>query len=225
MKNLIIILLTVGVGISLACNIGQLKRGKRDKARIEALSQQSAPGEAKIIERYIHDSIEHVVVKEVPAQTGAEKAIAVGNGYMDTITRALKVAVKQVEEVTRVNAALLAENIQLRQGSGGAQEYSDQWLRLIYHPDSNSVDLSYDVALNQVRYWKRSWLLGPKRYYNDLYASDPRVTIASVRRFTLPEARPKPWGIGVSAGYAYDPLRTDWYPYLGFGLSYNLIRF
>ncbi|MEG2121065.1 MAG: hypothetical protein RRZ64_03290, partial [Rikenellaceae bacterium] len=40
---------------------------------------------------------------------------------------------------------------------------------------------------------------------------------------TIPKARPKRWGIGLQVGYGIGTNGLQ--PYLGVGLSYNVIRF
>jgi hypothetical protein len=224
-KTIFIPVLLGVVALSIGENVAQFRKAKAYEARISLLASATSNGEAKIINRYIHDSVEHVVIKEVPVKTAAEKSGAVGSGYLDTLTRALKIAVKQVDEVTKVNADLRAERVALRETINNKFEYSDKWLRLIYDKDSNTVDFNYDVSLNVVKYWKRSWPLGQKKYYNDIYSDDKRVSVSAVKRFTLEEKKQKRLGLGISAGYCYSPFANRWEPYLGLGISYHFLEF
>jgi hypothetical protein len=167
-----------------------------------------------------------VVIKEVPVATTAEKSIAVGSGYLDTLTKALSIAVNKVDEATKVNATLIAENIQLRQMQAGSMlQYRDKWLRLDYDPDSNTVALNYDVSLNIAKYWKRSWLVGEKKYYVDIFSDDPRVQVNSVKRYTMAQSRQRRFGVGFNASYSYLPFYNSWQPAIGIGINYNLFEF
>lgn len=181
------------------------------------------------------DSTRHAMAAEpVRTRKTEEKQAAVGSGYLDSVVKALDVSVKRIDEVERINASLVLENVRLKQSPQNPRklEYRDKWLHLTYDADSNQLDsLGYNVELARIRYWSRAWLLAQKRYYNDVYSADPRVTINAVRRFTIPEPRPKKFGVGIQAGYGFriDPANPlEWQtaaPYLGLGISYNLIRF
>jgi hypothetical protein len=219
---LVILLLT----LSLFVNIRQLIRSRKDAARIAALGEATPGGQAKIITRYIHDSIEHVVIKEISVKSDAEKEIAIGSNYMDTLTKAIQVAANRIDEVTKVNAKLAAENITLKKSAtGNKYEYQDKWLSLSYSTDSSLLNLSYDVSLNIAKYWKRNWFIAPKQYFVDLYSDDSRIKINSVKRYTLSVQSPKRLGVGLSAGYSYIPFLNKWQPSIGIGLNYNLIEF
>lgn len=220
------IIALVAFGGIMSAYLIQCQSLNKERARVALLSKSTTAGQAQIVERYVHDSIEHVVVKEVPVTNDAEKSLAVGSGYLDTLTTALKVASNRIEEVTKVNARLTAENIALKQDSGSRlYRYNDRWLSLEYQPDSNRVNLNYDVSLNVAKYWKRKWLFAPKEYFIDISSDDARVNINSVKRFTLQEKKQKRLGIGFTVGYNYMPLLNKWQPALGFGLNYNLVEF
>lgn len=225
-KILLVSILVAVCCISLLLNYTLFKAKKLSDQRIELLSQNTSNGQASIITKYVHDSIEHVVIKEVPVTTVVEKNIAVGSGYMDTLTRAIKIAANRIDEVTKINAKLVAENVSLRKSNAdGSYKYQDKWLNVTYMPDSNKIDLSYDVGLQAAKYWKRSWLLAPKQYYVDVFADDPRVQINAVKRYTLSEEKQRRLGIGFNAGYSFIPFLNKWQASVGVGLNYNLIEF
>jgi len=214
------------LALSLAVNVRQLVSGRKDARRMAELEEGAAAGHARIVTRYIHDSIEHVIVKEVAVKSNAEKTSAIGSPYLDTLTRAIKVAAGRIDEVTRVNAKLVAENVSLRKAAtGNRYEYQDKWLSLSYSADSSRLDVNYNVSLNIAKYWKRKWFVAPRQYYIDLYSDDPRVRINEVKRFTLATQGPKRFGFGFSAGLGYLPFSNQWQPFFGVGLNYNLIEF
>lgn len=189
-----------------------------------------------ISERYVaKDGTNHALAADpVRTRKTEEKRRAVGGPYLDTVAKALNVSVKQIDELEHEVATLKAENIRLTQSNTNPkrQEYKDSFLSLVYNSDSNTIDsLSYIVELTRTRYWKRPWLLASKRYYNDIFSADQRVTINSVRRFTLPEPGPKKFGIGFQVGYGFPVIPAPKFsfqppaPYIGIGFSYNLVRF
>lgn len=224
--SIILPLVILLLALSLFVNIRQLIRSRKDAARIATLGATTTNGQAKIITRYIHDSIEHVVIKEISVKSDADKAIAIGSNYMDTLTKAIKVAANRIDEVTKVNAKLSAENVALKKSAtGNKYEYQDKWLSLSYSTDSSLLNLSYDVSLNIAKYWKRNWFIAPKQYFVDLYSDDSRIKINSVKRYTLSVQSPKRLGVGLSAGYSYIPFLNKWQPTIGIGLNYNLIEF
>lgn len=55
----------------------------------------------------------------------------------------------------------------------------------------------------------------------DIYQKEKIVTIQTEKVVTVPERRR--WGVGVQAGYGITP--AGFQPYLGVGVSYNLLRF
>ena len=245
-KLLFLLALIALLVVSVTGNFHQWRNRKADKARIALLQQSVATPQNAIVARAINPTtgIEHVTVAPLPARSTTQKVQAIGAGYIDTVTRALQVAVKQLDEASRIVATLEAKNLKLEAAAAvagqapGKPSYSDKWLNLTYNPDSNSVDLSYNVTLNSTRYWKRSWLLGNRRYYTDIFSEDPRVRINSVQAFTVPEPRPKRFGLGLQVGGGYlvqtanpftnpfvNPIVGPPNLYIGAGLSYNLIRF
>lgn len=214
------------LGLSFFLNLKLYIRNRTAEAKISALASQQSPQHAPVITRYLHDSIEHLVVKEVTVGSNEDKNIAVGTAYIDTLKQAIKVAEKQIDQVTKINASLKAENIVLKQSAANhVYEYQDKWLSLSYYSDSNKLDLHYAISLNTTKYWKRSWFLAPRQYYVDIFSDDPRIKIGNIKRYTVAEPKPKKIGIGLQVGYSYNPFNNEWRPSLGFGLNYNLIRF
>lgn len=216
---------------SVCLHLRNIWKAKKQQARIEQLA---AAADRTIkdepVKVYIRDSILHYVYIDKPAATKAEKYEAVGT-YIDTVSKALKVAVSTIEEVTKVNAALQAENIKLKRQTNKADTsknsniyaYTDKYLNIQYNADSNLATINYALSLNVAKYQKRKWLLGQKQSFVDFYADDKRVNIAGVKRYTLPAAKPRRFGVGISAGYAIMSPTLQPTPYIGVGINYNII--
>jgi hypothetical protein len=59
----------------------------------------------------------------------------------------------------------------------------------------------------------------------DISLANPDSKVAGLRAYRVADPKPKRWGIGLQAGVTYDPEENKAKPYIGFGLSYNPIRF
>lgn len=225
MKNTIIILLVFisCVATGLAVN-GYLESQKKDR---EYQNLVSTGAKAAVIEEYIRDSIPHVVFEDRLIQDSeTAKRLAISKSYADSLEKALNISLNKIDQVTKVNAKLKA-NVVLQPDQANNLVYQDKWLKLDLNKDSNQLGLSYDVGLNIVRYSDKTWLLGKKKSFIDIYSDDPRVKILGLQTFRVEEKKKSPFGIGVSIGYGIfnqdNQLKTT--PYVGVGLNYNLINF
>lgn len=217
--KLLLIFLLLILAISLFYNIRQEFRAIANAKKIAALSSAGNNGDAPIITRYIRNNTEHAVIKEYELRNDKPSV------FIDSMKELLAIKEKQLLQATQVNAMLKSGNLLLKLRSDSLYEYQDKWLKLTYTPESNSIDLNYALTLSTVKYWKRKWFLAPKAYYIDVFSDDPRVTIENVKRFTIETSKPKKFGIGLNVGYGYGFASNQWQPYIGAGLSYNLIRF
>lgn len=105
--------------------------------------------------------------------------------------------------------------------------YNDDYVTAIFSPDSvgGKFDLSYRIKLITHDYKKRKNFFSPYTNYTDILSPDKRISINGMQSLSIRSDRPTKWGIGLQAGYYYDPLRQQISPAIGLGLSYNLIRF
>ncbi len=233
MKSKILITATVFIALllvlSVALNVRQNYQLEQKEAHFEDLIMQGSQN--KVVDRYIKDSITHTVFSEKLISNGiAEKQLAMGKSYTDSLQRALKTSVDKISQATKINALLEARlALKETETETGRRVLShrDKNLQLDYYPDTDSVKLAMDIALNEARYSKRKWLLGAPQNYIDVFPDDPRITIKGLKSFTVKEKPPKRLGIGIAAGYGItqhdNTLRTA--PYVGIGLNYNLIEF
>ena len=82
-----------------------------------------------------------------------------------------------------------------------------------------------DVKLQVTDYVDKGGLFKPKKYYTDIYSPDQNITINGLKTYRKEVLiKPKRVGIGVQFGYG---LSSDFKiaPYVGVGISYNLISF
>ncbi len=225
-----IICITAMLVLSVLLNFRQNWQLDQKDIHFSKLLEQG--GQNTVTDHYTKDSITHTIYQEKMITNGiAEKEAALGKSYADSLQRALKVSLAKVDQATKIQAQLearLALKEQPATETGRkVLSHRDKNLQLDYYPDTDSVKLAMDISLNEARYSKRKYLLGPRQHYIDISANDPRVTIKGLKSFTVKEKPQKRLGIGVSAGYGITHHNNAIYttPYIGVGLNYNLIEF
>lgn len=223
------VLLFVFLLLSIALNIRQdHQANKKEKQLATLLSQQ---GQNKIVTRYTHDSIKHTVFKEkIINNTVSEKLSALDKSYADSLQKALKISIDKIDQVTKINASLVAElKLKDRKDANGmiVKVHKDKNLDLQYYPNNDSLKFIYDIELSDVRHKDRKWFLGTPQHYIDVFSNDKRVTINGMQSFRIAQEKSKRFGIGLQTGYgiAKDGNTMRLAPYFGIGLNYNLIEF
>lgn len=233
----IIVLLGMLLVISLTVNIQKHQQRKEDHRVIQRLTANNK-GYEELIQRQYRNATGslHTVIKEVTVQNEEGKLLAVGSGYLDTVTRALKVASVQIDELTRINSQATAR-IKLLQTLTGTdrpqvfqpvklKSYEDPQLQIAYDNNTDSLFLNYKVDLNVIKYHRRKNIFSPVQYYLDIYCNDSRVMSNQVKRFsTQITPRPRRFGIGPQIGVRYNLQTGRLQGSVGIGLQYNLIRF
>lgn len=226
LKIVLIALLAICV-TSLSLNWRQWLNKRKSDERISELVELG--GKAQIVTQYVRDSVQHTVFKEVVVKDNVtEKHLAITKSYADSLEQALQMSIDKIASVTKTNAKLTAQ-VKLLQNEAGkppSRRYSDKYLSLTYNPENDSLWLDYDIHLNIAKYTKRKWFLGEKQHFIDVWADDPRVKIQGLKTFTIAQELPRRWSFGLHGGYGVtlnDPFRFA--PYIGAGISYNLIHF
>ncbi len=221
--KLIIAVLAVLVLLSIYKNYQQAVEASKTKARIEALSKVSKA--QTIVKRYVDkDTVEHVVYKEVLVANNAEKTLAT-NAYIDTLSDRTGVSVSKFVELTRVKAivhdtvkVLVSDSAKFKRYS-----YENKWLKAVVDTKDSTLKYQYKIELVESKYYTGNWLLG-KTYYRDVSIADTNASIYGVQRFTMQSQKTKRFGLGLQVGYTTTNL-SDYKPYIGLGISYNLISF
>lgn len=92
-------------------------------------------------------------------------------------------------------------------------------------PDSIAVDIPITQKVYEDSLY-RAYVSGYRPSLDSLIIF-PRHDITTVTNgYTYPKSRQKRWGIGIHVGYGMTMSRTPQFtPYIGFGISYNLITF
>lgn len=105
--------------------------------------------------------------------------------------------------------------------------YTDDYLTAVVTQDSAGAKLDASWRIKLIRHdtKKRKWLLAPYTYQTEILSPDNRVSIEGLQNLSINSQKPTRWGLGLQGGYYYDPSQNKLLPALGFGISYNLIRF
>ena len=92
-------------------------------------------------------------------------------------------------------------------------------------PDSVAVEIPITQKVYEDSLY-RAYVSGYRPSLDSLIIF-PRHDITTVTNgYTYPKSRQKRWGIGIHVGYGMTMSRTPQFtPYIGFGISYNLITF
>jgi len=185
---------------------------------------------AEVIQDYVApDSTKHQVIRE-NIYASPEAAFAVDTGYVDSIAMALNIANSQITSLLRANAnlegKLQASAVTMDSLNKRVYTFNGDFLKAVLTERDSMLNYKYNAELNIVNYWKRKWVLGQKEYFIDLSARDPNMRINGLSQFTVRQAIPdNNFGIGIQAGYYFDPETGTFRPAIGAGISYNIVRF
>lgn len=222
------VLLFVFLLLSIALNIRQDHQALKKEKQLAVLLENG--GQNKVIERYTRDSIKHTVFNErIINNTKTEKLSALDKSYADSLQKALKISIDRIDQVTKINATLMAElKLKTAEDNGKIVKlHKDKHLDLKYYPDNDSLQFKYDLELNDARFKERKWLFGKTNHYVDVFSNDPRITINGLQSYRIKENPPKRLGLGLNVGYglAKDGSQLKIVPYFGLGINYNFIEF
>lgn len=137
----------------------------------------------------------------------------------------------KLKEASRVNAKLEAKDLRATKVIDSLKRisflYTDDFATARFTPDSLGGKFDINWRLNLIRhdYKKRKNFLSPYTNYTDIYSPDKRITIDGMQSLAFKEEQPSRFGVGLQAGYYYDPAQRKFIPAVGVGLTYNLIRF
>lgn len=151
----------------------------------------------------------------------------------DTLAPALKIATERIDELIRIKAKLEGElkatKIELAENKSQRIYYENKYLSIITHTDSlgNPQDLkyTYNAEINVAHFSQRKNFWSKERNYIDVSSPDKNFKINGLENYKKEiYIRPKNVGLGVQLGYGMD-RNGDFLPYVGLGVSWNLIKF
>lgn len=126
---------------------------------------------------------------------------------IDSIARLLGIERGRVGHYLSMYTTTMDSLLEARRTPTG-YDYKDDWAYMSFtnptKTDSAKFSFRYNAEVNMVEYWDRANFLSPKKHYIDLWLSDPRATINSVKRLKI-EPTPKQFGVSVQAIGDYHP--------------------
>jgi len=157
----------------------------------QATTAKRATTATRIIERYLDkNGSGHLVIEDTKITKEQKKDLIKNSGLIDTVAAALNIAKAKINELTKVNASLVALNLKGKPDSPNNPtsiiRYVDKYANITYNPIDTMFGLKYNINLINAKYTKNDGFLG-LRSTNvvDLYSEDKRVTINGVERYSL----------------------------------------
>lgn len=182
---------------------------------------------------YYTDAIDSSFHANFKTNSGIDPKNYVTNKYYsyvsDTLAPALRIKMNQVKELTQVKAKLedkvKAQQVEIDANKNKTYHYKTKYFEATGTDADSSLKYAYNAELNLLKYDKKGSLLGAKKTYIDISSPDKNLKINGVENFTKDiSSPPTKFGLGVQAGYGVSSdMKAS--PYIGLGVSYNLIRF
>lgn len=219
MKNIAIFILSLGICIIGFLFIKEKKINKISENRqnkIEKQIQVEAKEIAKKVdEKGIETIIYEVTKNKVPSNFDPTKLSdnSKTKGLIDTTAMALDIRTKQLQEIRKINASLIADNLKLKSINGKWIYESPNLNASFYKKDNDTVytaDIRANVAITEARYHK-STFFGKKQYLG-IKTTDSLFRINNVDYLEFEQIRPK-FSIKGQATATYDLIDNSY----GFG--------
>lgn len=185
------------------------------------------------LEYTTHDS---TIVKYVPniGQLAANNITKEYKTYVyDTLAPALRIATEKISELQQIKA--------VAEGTIKAQkaEIDNQKTKVVYYQDkyfsaktktdtigNSTIDYKYNAQIDLITETKKKNIFSKEIQQITVTSPDKNLKINGVEHFKKEvSVSPKRFGIGIQAGYYFVPETGKTVPAVGFGASYNLIRF
>ncbi|MEE3726250.1 hypothetical protein V2H21_12940, partial [Riemerella anatipestifer] len=100
-SKIFIVILSLLLGFSVFLHIQRERAISKQEQRITDLIELS--GKNEVVNHYYRDSIKHTVFKEKVVETTNEKQLAIGKTYADSLEQALKMSIKKIDQVSKIN--------------------------------------------------------------------------------------------------------------------------
>jgi hypothetical protein len=214
--------------------------GQKNTAEIKTVkNQKTVDLAADIISRMVDSSgRKHATISasgNVLPNEWYKDGTAIKGGFIDTVARALNLKnKKQLEAVTQISITNEARALKAERKVDSLQRltyfYKGKYMQMVYRPpvnpsdttDKGQFDYKYNDSITVAQYWKRSWLLGAKKSYIDIYPNDLNATVNGVKRMVVEQKEPT-FGLRVQAVGSYSFSRK--LLNVGPGIQFDVKRF
>lgn len=167
----------------------------RQSSKLDAMEQRKrnedsqVQTEAKEIVRMVDSSGIETVVFDINSNKASPAELTFSrqtSGIIDTTALALDLRTKQLKQIMLLKSTLEAENIELKKILDSSNmpyyTYNGNGLRLKFTPPNATdtighADFTADVQIKATQFWRRSWLLGPKKDYIAISSNSPLFKI------------------------------------------------
>ncbi|MES2651269.1 MAG: hypothetical protein V4663_05985 [Bacteroidota bacterium] len=206
--------------------------------QVFAKHESNVLDEAKVEAKKLSEQVDK---KGFSKATFERKDAIIGNGDLSglPISRAVFDSLRldniekgrKLQEASVINATLNANGLRATKLIDSLQNeyyfYSDPFATVKFTRDSlgGKFDLGYNIKLIKHNYKNRKNFFSPFTQYTDILAPDKRITIDGLQSLTFSSQKQSRIGFGLQLGYYYDPIRNNFFPAAGVGLSYNLKNF
>lgn len=221
---ILIAVLTVVLFFSLK---GCAKREIREHFIIQAAEQAPDTG------RVWHDRYDKEHRRAEVAESDRKTMQLAYAGIMDSVAKLNGIKVKQIQQITWLTTELAGQhtaavtNTRSASGTSVDFQYKDRWVSIygtgaIFQDSLSDIALVYQVSdslLITTMRRRTGWFR--KGTFVDVTSANPEVHVLGLHSIAVRD-KPKRWGIGLQVGARWD---GQWRPYVGAGLSFNLIRF
>lgn len=179
--------------------------------------------------------------KDVAGREHAQKIMAVAEmnvikevygPFMDSVLHALGNINGQLNQVTVMGVAstgrvqLRVDTIYIDSTQAMNFNYKDRWIDITgtIGRESYLQYSTFDSLIVSSFTKRRGFLgLGRKDTYIDAYSLNPHSKISGLQGIQIAKERPRRFGVGPYVGFGYAGGR--WWPMMGFGLNYSLLKF
>ena len=254
LKNILILVLLLGIGVLAYLYFSKVP-GIIDR-QIEKQAKELVDLEVKNVSNKIDKKgFEHAVIEDKQNLVKSLKELSDSSKReLDSVLMLLNIKEKQLIQYANYNTSLKAEILKASKSDSGFT-YSDKYTKIEYiiPSDSNSsghFNFNFNADISYTEYWKKSWILAPKKHYIDFWINDKRATINGVKRLKIEpknasfrvdinaqslynganrnlyfgsELEIDIGKLGLSGSYLYDPTSGRWFPFISG--KYKIIGF
>ncbi|SUJ19030.1 Uncharacterised protein [Sphingobacterium spiritivorum] len=223
---------------------------------ITPVAKEMVKAEVKAVNKVIDQKgFEHAVISDkenIVSSISQLDSAAIKE--LDSVKAQLNIKDKQLKQWINYSVSLEGRLLQA-QRTDTSFRYQDQWANIEYIRPTDTIgngyfNFKYNAEINYAEYWKRDWLLGPKKHYIDFWVADKRASVNGVKRIKY-EVKESSFGLDVSGkalfngvdqriyigseasidigrfnisgSYLYSPVVDRWYPFVSG--KYRLLEF
>jgi hypothetical protein len=229
-KNLLIVLLIIAVGILLfkSCST------RTQQPNTTATSKPMAIQKQITTQRTSAGGTVHTEVKVVEA-AGDVWLDAYYQNLLQGVRDSLKITQDQLRDVVAaslstagsISTKIIRDTIRLTDSSYKPVQifsHRDPFIMLAGRIENDSLDIAYKTydSLTFATYTKRKNIFSKSELYMDAWPLNPNASIKGLQSIKLNTPKPKQWALGITAGYYFNGQVIA--PGVGVGITRTILR-